>query len=81
MDPESLERDNDRSVDQLGEKTALLKNLTKGIHEEVETHNRMLERLVRARAPFQPSVPTEIASSPIHANPLCLCIPRGRART
>ncbi|XP_060180248.1 bet1-like SNARE 1-2 isoform X2 [Lycium barbarum] len=38
------ERDNDKAVDSLQDRVSFLKKLTGDIHEEVETHNRMLDR-------------------------------------
>ncbi|KAJ8547269.1 hypothetical protein K7X08_010855 [Anisodus acutangulus] len=39
------ERDNDKAVDSLEDRVSFLKKLTGDIHEEVETHNRMLDRM------------------------------------
>ncbi|KAJ4829236.1 Bet1-like SNARE 1-2 [Turnera subulata] len=39
------ERDNDRAVETLQSRVVLLKQLTGDIHEEVENHNRMLDRM------------------------------------
>ncbi|KAL6984903.1 Bet1-like SNARE 1-1 [Sarracenia purpurea var. burkii] len=39
------EHDNDRGVDELQDRVNMLKRLTGDIHEEVEGHNRMLDRM------------------------------------
>ncbi|OIT33025.1 PREDICTED: bet1-like SNARE 1-2 [Nicotiana attenuata] len=39
------ERDNDKAVDSLQDRVSFLKRLTGDIHEEVENHNRMLDRM------------------------------------
>ncbi|RVX19337.1 Bet1-like SNARE 1-1 [Vitis vinifera] len=39
------EHDNERAVDGLQDRVNLLKRLTGDIHEEVESHNRMLDRV------------------------------------
>lgn len=39
------ERDNDKAVDSLQDRVSFLKKLTGDIHEEVETHNRILDRM------------------------------------
>ncbi|XP_059625986.1 bet1-like SNARE 1-1 isoform X1 [Cornus florida] len=39
------EQSNDRAVDGLQDRVNLLKRLTGDIHEEVESHNRMLDRM------------------------------------
>ncbi|PKA64738.1 Bet1-like SNARE 1-1 [Apostasia shenzhenica] len=39
------EHDNDRAIDGLHDRVNILKRLTGDIHEEVETHNRMLDRM------------------------------------
>jgi hypothetical protein len=46
MDIESLEKRNDASIAALGEKTALLKNITSGIHGEVKQHHSVLDAMV-----------------------------------
>ncbi|KAK4357054.1 hypothetical protein RND71_022664 [Anisodus tanguticus] len=44
--PQELdERDNDKAVDSLEDRVSFLKKLTGDIHEEVETHNRILDRM------------------------------------
>ncbi|KAI8107420.1 hypothetical protein PSENEW3n2_00003918 [Picochlorum sp. SENEW3] len=45
MDIESLEKRNDASIAALGEKTALLKNITSGIHGEVKQHHSVLDAM------------------------------------
>lgn len=39
------ERDNDKAVDSLQDRVSFLKKLTGDIHEEVEIHNKMLDRM------------------------------------
>lgn len=39
------ERDNDKAVESLHDRVSFLKKLTGDIHEEVETHNKMLDRM------------------------------------
>ncbi|XP_021606761.1 bet1-like SNARE 1-1 isoform X3 [Manihot esculenta] len=39
------EQDNERGMDGLQDRVNLLKRLSGDIHEEVETHNRMLDRM------------------------------------
>ncbi|XP_010527386.1 PREDICTED: bet1-like SNARE 1-2 isoform X2 [Tarenaya hassleriana] len=39
------ERDNDEALDNLQDRVSFLKRLTGDIHEEAETHNRMLDRM------------------------------------
>ncbi|CAM8921282.1 unnamed protein product [Rhodiola kirilowii] len=41
-------RDNDKDLDSLHDRVSFLKRLTGDIHEEVETHNRMLDRMGNA---------------------------------
>ncbi|KAK9813281.1 hypothetical protein WJX72_011867 [[Myrmecia] bisecta] len=43
VDPESLERENDRSIDALGERVGMFKQLTSGIHDEAESHHKLLD--------------------------------------
>ncbi|KAK9902696.1 hypothetical protein WJX75_003098 [Coccomyxa subellipsoidea] len=45
IDPESLERDNDRDVDSLAEKTSFLRQVTNNINSEVSSQNRTLDNL------------------------------------
>ncbi|KAB2599797.1 bet1-like SNARE 1-1 [Pyrus ussuriensis x Pyrus communis] len=40
------EHDNDKSVQTLQDRVVFLKRLTGDIHEEVESHNRLLDRMV-----------------------------------
>ncbi|XP_010256335.1 PREDICTED: bet1-like SNARE 1-1 [Nelumbo nucifera] len=42
---EIYEHDNDRALDGLQDRVSLLKRLTGDIHEEVESHNRVLDRM------------------------------------
>ncbi|XP_019234495.1 PREDICTED: bet1-like SNARE 1-1 isoform X2 [Nicotiana attenuata] len=39
------EQENERAIDGLQDRVNMLKRLTGDIHEEVETHNRMLDRM------------------------------------
>ncbi|XP_044498343.1 bet1-like SNARE 1-2 isoform X2 [Mangifera indica] len=39
------ERDNDKALDSLKERVVFLKRLTNDVHEEVEGHNRLLDRM------------------------------------
>ncbi|ESR33375.1 Bet1-like SNARE 1-2 [Citrus sinensis] len=39
------EHDNDKAIDGLKERAVFLKRLTGDIHEEVESHNRLLDRM------------------------------------
>ncbi|CAD6248946.1 unnamed protein product [Miscanthus lutarioriparius] len=39
------EQENDRAIDGLQDRVSILKRLSGDIHEEVETHNRMLDRM------------------------------------
>ncbi|KAJ6810081.1 bet1-like SNARE 1-1 isoform X1 [Iris pallida] len=39
------EHDNDRAIDGLQERVSFLKRLTGDMHEEVESHNRLLDRM------------------------------------
>ncbi|KAI5649426.1 hypothetical protein M9H77_35431 [Catharanthus roseus] len=39
------ERDNDKAIDTLHDRVNFLKRLTGDVHEEVENHNRMLDRM------------------------------------
>lgn len=50
LDPESLEKENDKSIEHLSDRAALLKNMTTSIKTEVDQHNKLLERMVRAPA-------------------------------
>uniref|UniRef100_A0A2C9UCW7 t-SNARE coiled-coil homology domain-containing protein n=1 Tax=Manihot esculenta TaxID=3983 RepID=A0A2C9UCW7_MANES len=40
------EHDNDKAIDSLQDRVIFLKRLTGDIHEEVESHNRLLDRMV-----------------------------------
>ncbi|KAK2647231.1 hypothetical protein Ddye_022426 [Dipteronia dyeriana] len=42
---EIKEHDNDKEMDNLKERVVFLKRLTGDIHEEVESHNRLLDRM------------------------------------
>lgn len=44
-DPESLERSNDAEISRMGERVDLLKNITRGIHGEVDRQNSNLDGL------------------------------------
>ncbi|XP_004497854.1 bet1-like SNARE 1-2 [Cicer arietinum] len=43
--PEINEHDNDKAIESLHDKVTFLKRLTGDIHEEVETHNSLLDRV------------------------------------
>lgn len=45
VDPESLERENDRGVDALGDRVGLLKQLTQGIKNEVDAQHTVLDNM------------------------------------
>ncbi|CAK0783925.1 hypothetical protein CVIRNUC_007126 [Coccomyxa viridis] len=45
IDPESLERDNDRDIDSLAEKTSFLRQVTGNINAEVDSQNRVLDNM------------------------------------
>jgi len=45
MDPESLERDNDRGLDLLSERIGLLKQATHGIRNEADSQHSILDRM------------------------------------
>jgi len=45
VDPESLERENDRDIERIGERTSLLKQVTSGIKDEVEKSHRALDSI------------------------------------
>ncbi|KAM3708181.1 hypothetical protein ACB098_02G079600 [Castanea mollissima] len=42
---ETNDHDNERAVESLQDRVLLLKRVTGDIHEEVESHNRMLDRM------------------------------------
>ncbi|BBN00260.1 blocked early in transport 1 [Marchantia polymorpha subsp. ruderalis] len=42
---EIAEQENDRGIDDLSDRVNVLKRLTSDIHGEVDTHNRLLERM------------------------------------
>ncbi|KAF8069627.1 BET11 [Scenedesmus sp. PABB004] len=48
MDPESLERENERNLDSLSERIGLLKQATHGIRSEVESQHHVLDRMTDA---------------------------------
>ena len=43
QDPESLERENDNDIDHMGDRVAMLRKITSGIHDEAESHHRLLD--------------------------------------
>ncbi|KAL2620932.1 hypothetical protein R1flu_001137 [Riccia fluitans] len=43
---EIAEQENDRGIESIGDRVSMLKKLTTDIHDEVDNHNRMLERMV-----------------------------------
>ena len=45
VDEESLERENDKGVSDLGDRVSLLKNITKGIQDEVQDQHGILDRM------------------------------------
>ncbi|KAL3148073.1 hypothetical protein ABBQ38_014358 [Trebouxia sp. C0009 RCD-2024] len=45
VDPESLERENDQSIDNLGQRTSLLRQVTAGIKDEVEKSHKALDAI------------------------------------
>jgi hypothetical protein len=45
QDPESLERENDAAIGHMGDRVAMLKKITAGIHEEAESHHRLLDTM------------------------------------
>ncbi|CAL5225891.1 g8678 [Coccomyxa viridis] len=45
IDPESLERDNDRDIDSLADKTSFLRKVTSDINAEVDSQNRVLDNM------------------------------------
>ena len=45
QDPESLERENDAAIDHMGDRVAMLRKITSGIHDEAESHHRLLDGL------------------------------------
>ena len=45
QDPESLERDNDIAIDHMGDRVAMLRKITSGIHDEAESHHRLLDEI------------------------------------
>lgn len=55
-DLEAMERDNDRNISDIGERVSMLKNITKGIHDEVQAQHGILDGMVRACSslPMQP---------------------------
>ncbi|KAL2652416.1 hypothetical protein R1flu_020544 [Riccia fluitans] len=42
---EIAEQENDRGIESIGDRVSVLKRLTTDIHDEVDNHNRMLERM------------------------------------
>lgn len=45
VDIEALEQENDRELDHLGDRVALLKNLTHGINKEADSHHKLLDNM------------------------------------
>ena len=43
-DPESLERENDRNLETMGDRVSMLKNITMDIHKEADSHHRIFRR-------------------------------------
>mmetsp|Transcript_34007 Transcript_34007/g.80726 ORF Transcript_34007/g.80726 Transcript_34007/m.80726 type:complete len:94 (-) Transcript_34007:402-683(-) len=47
-DAEAMEKENDRSISDMGERVSMLKNITKGIHDEVQGQHSLLDNMVLA---------------------------------
>ncbi|KXZ57014.1 BET1 protein [Gonium pectorale] len=45
MDVEALEQENDRELDHLADRVALLKNVTHGINKEVDDQHKLLDNM------------------------------------
>ncbi|GMH34389.1 hypothetical protein BSKO_02223 [Bryopsis sp. KO-2023] len=45
VDPESLERENDKSLEDLGAKASFLKQVTQNIREEVDTQHLLIDNM------------------------------------
>ena len=52
-DPESLERENDRSLETMGDRVSMLKNITMDIHKEADSHHRILDGMRDDMSGFQ----------------------------
>eukprot|EP00191_Tetraselmis_sp_GSL018_P022780 CAMPEP_0177621514 /NCGR_PEP_ID=MMETSP0419_2-20121207/27626_1 /TAXON_ID=582737 /ORGANISM="Tetraselmis sp., Strain GSL018" /LENGTH=74 /DNA_ID=CAMNT_0019121437 /DNA_START=228 /DNA_END=448 /DNA_ORIENTATION=- len=44
-DAEAMEKENDRSISDMGERVSMLKNITKGIHDEVQGQHSLLDNM------------------------------------
>ena len=42
-DPESLERDNDAAIGHMSDRVAMLRSITDNIHDEAESHKKLLD--------------------------------------
>ena len=47
FDSLALEQENDRGIDNMADRIQALKRVTLDINEEVDAHNKMLDRMVR----------------------------------
>mgnify|MGYP001968328705 CR=1 FL=1 len=52
-DPESLERENDRNLETMGDRVSMLKNITMDIHKEADSHHRILDGMRDDMSGFQ----------------------------
>ena len=57
QDPESLEKQNDVEIADIGDRVSLLKNLTHNLHTEADSQNSVLRGMVRAREPRAAGTP------------------------
>ncbi|KAL6772437.1 BET1 [Auxenochlorella protothecoides x Auxenochlorella symbiontica] len=53
VDPESLEKENDRDIAALGDRVGMLRNITSGIHAEVEEHHTVLDNMSMSMSGIQ----------------------------
>lgn len=52
-DPESLEKENDKGIDALGERVSMLRNITSNIHGEVDSQHQILDRMAQSMGGIQ----------------------------
>ena len=52
-DLESLERENDRNLETMGDRVSMLKNITMDIHKEADAHHRILDGMRDDMSVFQ----------------------------
>ena len=52
-DLESLERENDRNLETMGDRVSMLKNITMDIHKEADAHHRILDGMRDDMSGFQ----------------------------